>query len=226
VNGLVLSGFGLSAFFFSTLAHTFFHDDTSAFILLLAVGTSFPMLIGLWLVRPIPPSLELELLHGPKHQRTRSQGSTRPVGRRDDSNTRLLPRSSLEHTVDAEQAISLPSHTRSASPTPGKQHKLHIGELADVPGKDLWRYPDFWLLFAIMTLCSGTGLMYINNVGSISQALYTMGKTVLTPGDAKRSAQWQAAQVSAVSVANCLGRITIGRHFFILAKLLDCTYAF
>ena len=53
-TGLVLSGFGLSAFYFSALAHLLFPGDTSSFLLLLAVGTSFPMILGFFLVRPIP----------------------------------------------------------------------------------------------------------------------------------------------------------------------------
>jgi hypothetical protein len=50
----VLSGFGLSAFWFSLLAHTLFPGDTSAFLLILALGTAIPMLIGLFVVKPVP----------------------------------------------------------------------------------------------------------------------------------------------------------------------------
>ena len=39
VVGLVISGFGLSAFLFSTIAHVIFPGDTSEFLLVLAVGT-------------------------------------------------------------------------------------------------------------------------------------------------------------------------------------------
>jgi hypothetical protein len=112
--------------------------------------------------------------------------------------------------MDAEDVEVSRSRARAVTSDP-----LHMGELADVAGKDLWRYPDFWLLFSIMSLLSGTGLMYINNVGSISQALYSAGTEVVDP---KHAAQWQAAQVSTVSIGNCLGRIIIGR--------LPCSYAF
>ena len=53
-TGLVISGFGLSAFFFSSLSHLFFAGDTSNFLLVLALGTSFPMILGFFFVRPIP----------------------------------------------------------------------------------------------------------------------------------------------------------------------------
>lgn len=52
--GFVLSGFGLSAFFFSTLAHWFFPGDTSSFLLFLGLGTSLPVIVGFLTIRPIP----------------------------------------------------------------------------------------------------------------------------------------------------------------------------
>ena len=52
--GTVVSGFGLSAFVFSTIAHTIFPGNTSDFLLTLALGTAFPMVLGWFLVRPCP----------------------------------------------------------------------------------------------------------------------------------------------------------------------------
>lgn len=49
---MVASGFGLSAFFFSTFAHTLFPGHTSALLLVLALGASFPMLLGFFIIRP------------------------------------------------------------------------------------------------------------------------------------------------------------------------------
>ena len=54
MNGIVISGFGLSAFLFSTIAHVAFPGNTSDFLLILAVGTALPMVLGFFLVRPIP----------------------------------------------------------------------------------------------------------------------------------------------------------------------------
>jgi hypothetical protein len=54
---------------------------------------------------------------------------------------------------------------------------------------------------------SGTGVMYINNVGSITQALLAHGNPDF---DTALSSQWQATQVSLISVANCVGRIALG----------------
>lgn len=65
-TGLVISGFGLSAFFFSTIAHTVFPGDTSSFLLLLALGTSIPMIVGFFFIRPIP--LPQEKLKGAEEE--------------------------------------------------------------------------------------------------------------------------------------------------------------
>ena len=54
VVGLVMAGFGLSAFFFSSISHILFPGNTSDFLLVLALGTALPMVLGFFFVRPIP----------------------------------------------------------------------------------------------------------------------------------------------------------------------------
>lgn len=51
-----LAAFGLSAFFFSTLAAIAFKDDTSHFLLLLAVGTSVLTFVSTFFLRILPYS--------------------------------------------------------------------------------------------------------------------------------------------------------------------------
>jgi hypothetical protein len=52
--GLVMSGFGLSAFFFSSISHMLFPGNTSDFLLILGLGTAIPMIFGFFFVRVIP----------------------------------------------------------------------------------------------------------------------------------------------------------------------------
>jgi hypothetical protein len=47
----------------------------------------------------------------------------------------------------------------------------------------------------------------INNVGSMSQALFAKGNPAY---DEVEASQWQAAQVSTISIMNFAGRIIIG----------------
>ncbi|KIJ21223.1 hypothetical protein PAXINDRAFT_107124 [Paxillus involutus ATCC 200175] len=154
-TGLAFSAFGLSAFFFLTVAQVFFPGDTSAFLLVLALGTSIPMLVGLFIVRPVP-----------------------------------LPPPS--------------SKTRHDTTTEGGEEK---DGMPNIHGRQLWLTPDFYLILTILGICSGTGVMYINNVGSISQALYAKANPIY---DGLEASKWQAAQVSTLSIGNFAGRILIG----------------
>jgi hypothetical protein len=49
-----MAGFGLSAFFFSSISHILFPGNTSDFLLVLSLGTALPMILGFFFVRPIP----------------------------------------------------------------------------------------------------------------------------------------------------------------------------
>ncbi|KAG6375350.1 major facilitator superfamily domain-containing protein [Boletus reticuloceps] len=219
-TGLVLSGFGLSAFWFSLLAHTLFPGDTSAFLSILAFGTAIPMIIGLFIVKPVP-------LH-PTSSHTMVEGyDSIPTGEgivfvgeaqvamdseadvdADADSAPLLPH---EQETSSYQA-SLPTSAVKLNPPVHLHRERSVGNkdkdaLPDIHGKRLWLTPDFYLVFMIMAICSGTGLMYINNVGSISQALYAKTHTVY---DDVEAAKWQAAQVSILSLGNFAGRILVG----------------
>lgn len=53
-TGIVVSGFGLSAFLFSMIARTIFPGNTSDFLFTLALGTPVPMVLGWFLIRVCP----------------------------------------------------------------------------------------------------------------------------------------------------------------------------
>jgi hypothetical protein len=74
-TGIVLSGFGLSAFLFSTLAHTLFSGNTESFLLVLVISTALLMIIGFLFIRPIPfPASELAHPAAIEELKTRSYG--------------------------------------------------------------------------------------------------------------------------------------------------------
>ena len=52
--GILISGFAFSSFIFSVTAGAFFPGNTSGFLLLLAVGTAIPMVLGWFLIHPCP----------------------------------------------------------------------------------------------------------------------------------------------------------------------------
>jgi hypothetical protein len=92
--GLVMSGFGLSAFFFSSISHILFPGNTSDFLLVLCLGTAIPMVFGFFFVRIIPlPS------HGVTAVEVGSSDDYQPLAtssgsdelRRYNSRSKLLP---------------------------------------------------------------------------------------------------------------------------------------
>ncbi|KAI0771714.1 MFS general substrate transporter [Trametes elegans] len=259
-NGIVISGFGLSAFLFSTIAHTFFPGNTSSFLFVLAVGTALPMILGFLFVRPIPPphiTSSSDLEDGTPDSPASygvgeglGPGSPTTYSVDNTSHTHLLARDPDEDEDDTRPDIAIeleeeeplvsPSHVQVPSDyvVPGQveavalsptragfaRHRSHssrsisrrsvrsaLGKALDghpnIHGKRLFKSPDFWLLFTICSLLSGTGIMYINNVGAVTQALFAYNNPNY---DEVKAAQWQATQVSTVSVMNCAGRILIG----------------
>lgn len=206
-TGLVQSGFGLSAFLFSTIAHVFFPGDTSAFLLLLALATSTPILVALFMVHPVPLP------------------PTRP-GPRDDVNGDYehIPSGEVvpfiaDPNIDAVGVAEQGSRTPLLGDRQGDEpNSTTLGlsrsrscsrsdNLPDIHGKMLWRTLDFYLVSFIMALLSGTGITYINNVGTISLALFAKSNPTY---DEVEASKWQAAQVSTLSVGNFVGRILCG----------------
>ncbi|EJF60064.1 MFS general substrate transporter [Dichomitus squalens LYAD-421 SS1] len=260
-NGIVISGFGLSAFLFSTIAHTLFPGNTSEFLLVLAVGTALPMILGFFIVRPIPPphidpTTRLEhAIDGDEDadgygtSEGLGTGSPTTYSLANDSHTHLLSRDAddgeqgrsrmeveeeeeplvppLHHTqVTSDYVVETASDALMLSPTREgfTRHRATSARslsrrsvrsaldeglegTPNIHGRRLFATANFWMLFTVASLLSGTGLMYINNVGAISQALFSHNNPEY---DDVKAAQWQATQVSTISVMNCLGRISIG----------------
>ncbi|KAI5887407.1 MFS general substrate transporter [Schizophyllum commune H4-8] len=216
-TSLVSAGFGLSAFLFSTISRTVFAKipspgNTSHFLTLLILGTALPQLVGLWLVAPIP--------HGEEYRSSRvEQGSDGSVDEsRDTSDER---EAGEQDALLAQPEVILPQHTdhrhthHSDEHThPAVHHQNQSYERVNSHRIELFSSLDFWLLFVIISTLSGTGLMYINNVGSMVRALYagSLGRSALAPPDYDDSvaSALQATQVSILSVSNCAGRISAG----------------
>lgn len=230
-TGIVISGFGLSAFLFSTISRSFFAGNTSAFLLILAVGTAAPMILGLFLVRPIllPPHESKANTVDYDAVSDRHDDDLLTTLERNDSHSPLLSGSRedeeelLQHRgYVGESGVSPERAPRDMdvelSPRPSARSIGHARSLSrgtalihdvqpNLYGWKLWKSGDFYLLFAILSLLSGTGIMYINNVGAMSQALYAYNNPNYDPIEAAR---WQSTQVSSISLMNCAGRIIIG----------------
>ncbi|KAF9062602.1 major facilitator superfamily domain-containing protein [Rhodocollybia butyracea] len=194
VLGLVVSGFGLSAFIFSFIAQHAFPGQTSYLLLTLALGTALPLLIGVFVIQPIPLSV------------TSAHESVAKVGDV-DSRTPLL--SPIPQNAVAESSVTSESRSSWGINQVGKKPPLEkIALLQHFHGRKLFASVDFWILFCNFALVSGVGLMYVNNVGSIAQVLYIHEH----PSNYNKIeiSKWQATQVSTISLVSFSGRILIG----------------
>ncbi|KAJ3562470.1 hypothetical protein NP233_g9551 [Leucocoprinus birnbaumii] len=196
-TGLVIAGFGLSAFLFSTIAHVMYAGNTSAFLRLLAIGTSLPMVIGFFFVRPVPlePSAGAGgVEHGIGGI---AEAATSTSALIEGSNARLLAPEDSDVELDEQD---VPAHS-SRSLSNDDDHTPNVF------GAQLWVNREFWVLFTLLSLLGGTGLMYINNVGTMARTLYASNNPQYNEVEAVK---WQAAQVSTISVTSFSGRMLIG----------------
>jgi hypothetical protein len=167
-TGLVLSGFGLSAFFFATIASLAFPGDTSALLLVLALGTAIPMLLGLVIVRqvPLPPvSTKLGVEGGLRgregYQPIPSNEAAMFIGE-NGSHAPLLDATSEHerevsnyHIPESSTAVELlqdRSTSRGSRATRSVSRGKPVHDGPNIYGRQLWLTPDFYILFVIMSL--------------------------------------------------------------------------
>ncbi|KDE02394.1 hypothetical protein MVLG_07045 [Microbotryum lychnidis-dioicae p1A1 Lamole] len=226
----VVSCFGLSAFFYSTLSHASLltsssSDPTSSFLTVLVVGCTSSMLLGTFFIRngvvpavsrrndylpidglnaPMPGPSSDEHTPATTATATQHHRSISPV-QVDDSSA-----SDDEEEFFIGEPIRRPrrsrpsrsrSRSRSQSPRTGKEGR----DLAsvDTDFRTLVSTMDFWLCFTYLGLCAGIGLMFINNIG-------TQVATFLIGENPRTVAASQAHLVSLLSICNCLGRLAAG----------------
>ena len=173
--GVVMSGFGLSAFFFSSISHTLFPGNTSDFLLVLALGTAIPMIFGFFFVRIIPL---------PSHRTTAveagSSNDYQPLATSADSDERrhydsrselLQYQSDVVDEGDSREPMLQPNHESSSNsvepfPSSGRLHgsKSHpiegLQSMTVVEGRGvnlfrwtLWKSIDFWIICSMHALC-------------------------------------------------------------------------
>lgn len=228
---LVLSAFGLSAFVYSTLSHVFFSGNVTGYLDLLALGSFGCFIAGMALIKVIPPSEEEVQAES---ARRRSDYRRVPEDDREAlQSSRALPkylsrmRSSSETSARVIAWIRDVAHAEEAvdddnAEEEEEEETAHPQE--NVTGWALARNVDFLLLFTILGLVSGSGLLLINNVGTITHVLYEYARQqrkqasaltqvlqLLIKGGKEHEIQRiQALQVSCISLGNALGRIVIG----------------
>ncbi|KAI1934102.1 hypothetical protein LOZ58_002470 [Ophidiomyces ophidiicola] len=235
-----LAAYGLSAFFFSTIAAFAFHDDISLFLLVLAVGTSSLIFVSSFFIRVLPYSSAYSLVSENESEsisqssqlhRTRStethrapepseqvvEGNditTSPVQCHDEF---TIPNTEIEET----SSLMARSSTNSPDSLYDEETRLHeTGDslYADLRGIYMLLTVEFWQLFTMLGVLTGIGLMTINNIGYDAKALWTYYDRNVTSGFLQKQ---QAIHVSTLSVLSCVGRLFSGIGSDLLVKQLQ-----
>jgi len=112
-----MSGFGLSAFFFSSISHILFPGNTSDFLLVLGLGTAIPMIFGFFFVRRIPlPSHGVETVGSrDDYQPLATSANLDEFHHRDSSSTPLHIQSARESEEETREPILRHSPLRRGS---------------------------------------------------------------------------------------------------------------
>ncbi|KAK4631301.1 hypothetical protein CLAFUW4_02405 [Fulvia fulva] len=218
-----LSAFGLSAFFYTTLAAYLFPGDTSGYLKLLAYGTTAMTLFGMIFLRIVPTPGDGSGAYG-----VVPEDDERTAKRNDSIASTRLHRTSTKSTrgshkrpgsksrapgEENSEASSLVSSDSEDGPgdfvdaMPEPKNPFHALHRSEITGWELARTPKFWQLFVMLALLCGVGLMTINNIGNNARSLWHHW-------DDSASREFimkrQLTHVSILSFCSFLGRLASG----------------
>ncbi|KAI5357655.1 Putative major facilitator superfamily, MFS transporter superfamily [Septoria linicola] len=216
-----LSAFGLSAFFYTTLATFAFPGDTSGYLKLLAYGTTAMTFVGMLFLQIVNVTRDTDHITAygvvpedepePSYKRRDSNRMHRTSSKsaRGSKHNRGGSKNSMFSNEDETEPLS-----SSNSSEPGdiqeerQEHRFPSqNETPEITGWALAKSPKFWQLFILLALLCGVGLMTINNIGNDARSLWkhyddSASKEFIT----KR----QLMHVSILSFCSFLGRLASG----------------
>ncbi|KAK2746783.1 hypothetical protein FQN57_002825 [Myotisia sp. PD_48] len=221
-----LAAFGLSAFFFSTLSALAFKDDTSLFLLVLAVGTSSLIFVSTFFLHVFPSIQsyssvpEVGSRYDPESSRLRRTSASENRRNSDQSNRNYAISSSEEEpqlrpnqpdshvaVTNMDETSSLMSRSSSSTEYNLKPSPSNDSLYTDVRGFAILLTLDFWLMFLLLGISTGIGLMTINNIGTDIKALWAGYDEQSDPGFLQKQ---QAVHVSTISTLSFGGRLLSG----------------
>ncbi|KAF2762334.1 MFS transporter [Pseudovirgaria hyperparasitica] len=220
-----VAAFGLSAFFFSTISSIVFPDNTSGFLLLLAIGTSAIVFGSIFFLHIVPAhspytaipssdggrrvdSTELYRTHS-----TSSSRSTQPVLNEPGKRPSVPHRADTDEDDDIASVASIPDDAV-------QNMRSKCSRWVDMSGLALLLKQEFWQLWLQMGLLSGIGLMTINNIGNNTQALWRHFDTSVPEATIMNQ---QSFHVSVLSFMSFTGRLLSGVSSDILVKRLHAS---
>ncbi|KAG5983337.1 hypothetical protein E4U55_000209 [Claviceps digitariae] len=242
-----LAAFGLSAFFFSSLGALLFPGDPSAFLKLLSYGTFTLIFAGFFFLGVYPqPKYHVVAnpdgcLPSPSNRLRTSQDCSQPLEYHPDAepgtssiaSVATPSLSSLIHSEpisgDAHISHDITDEASSLISSPVSEHMADAeannvdtdeSHRVDIRGLKLLCNQSFWLLFTIMAILSGVGLMTINNIGNDVNALWKHRDRSVTEDFLVHQ---QQMHVSILSLCSFGGRLLSGVGSDFLARSLHAS---
>ncbi|KAE8444479.1 hypothetical protein EG329_000463 [Mollisiaceae sp. DMI_Dod_QoI] len=247
-TGFPLAAFGLSAFFFSTLAQYALPGDTGDFLMLLACGTFGIPFIGFFFLKVYPhphysalsttsdgrlsDSQRLHRTRSDEHKHRAQQAILEPgrsslvvmhlsdgdILNREDTGEDVAEAA----LVESDETSSLMSKTSSSSPGDTSEETIikDHAHRVDIRGLQLFHHGEFWQQWAIMGLLTGVGLMTINNIGNDAAALWRHYDDSVSEDFIVKN---QAMHVSILSLGSFAGRLLSGMGSDLLVKVLHAS---
>jgi MFS family permease len=225
-----LAAFGLSALFFAAVSLALPHD-TYSFLILLATGTVALPIVSLPFLNTHADTHEYSVIPGADNTRRGRRKSPADESSALNSPVNALSRTTSPppYNVDSPDSPFLhtdPSQEREhdhatsldldrsqilddTSPPPTQQ--------LDIRGWQLVHLRRFWLIFALLGLLTGIGLMTINNIGNVTLALFLSEPSPPSHAFITRT---QSMHVSILSFFSFCGRLTSGIGSDFLLRVL------
>jgi len=164
-----LAAFGLSALFFTGISAVVAADSTSGYLLILALGSFCLIFFPVFFIY-VPHAEEYHRLanHEPQRPRRDSNALHRPVSWRTKPLNEAAvedPRTSSRTNLADEEASLLSVDSLPDLDDETSMKSSHHSHRGDTTGFQMLKSLDFYLLFMLLGLLTGIGLMTINNIG-------------------------------------------------------------
>lgn len=202
-----LSAFGLSAFFYTTLAAAVFPNDTGGYLLLLAIVATGMVFVGMLFLRMMPPASPYEALPGDERPGLARKDSNRlrHTSAHSRENSKSSVRGELGNSDETASLVS--SDSGPGDVEEGKSYAHHHHHKPEITGWALLRTPAFWKLFVMLGLLCGVGLMTINNIGNNARSLWHHYDDSASHAFIQ---QRQVMHVGIISIFSFFGRLSSG----------------
>lgn len=197
-----LSGFGLSATLFSSVAGLLFPGNTSGFLATLTLVASGLCFINWPFIRvyPVPGEARDTAVEAGQ-----SAVAAEVAG---DTPTEPLLETSPAHSAGSSSPRHVPTYGTAEAGTVTEEELVAAARIHRKRTRVGWRVlsrATFWQHFLLLGLCAGIGQMYIYSVGYCVRALTHDAE--YTPGAMQ---SLQAMQVALISIFNFAGRVVSG----------------